>query len=92
MNDNIACRPTPLYNPSHLHASMSMRIIARHTSGRTVLPARRIATSRTFPRFQSTSSTNEQTSRVSSHLAAGLAGGGVVLVGGTSGYRYLVCQ
>ena len=69
-----------------------MRIVARHISGRTLLPARRTVASRTFPRFQSTSSTNAAISRVSSHLAIKLAGGGLVLVGGTYGSGYLARQ
>ncbi|KAI8975817.1 hypothetical protein BD414DRAFT_496993 [Trametes punicea] len=52
------------------------------------LAARRVAGRRTFQRFQSTSTASQQTSFGASHIAAGVAGGAVVFIGGYAWYYF----
>ncbi|KAI0356215.1 hypothetical protein OH77DRAFT_1423818 [Trametes cingulata] len=70
-----------------------MYAFALRTSSRTVpsrypLAARRVAGRRTFQRSQSTSSTSQGSNIGASHLAAGVAGGAVVLLGGYTWYHF----
>ncbi|OJT01839.1 hypothetical protein TRAPUB_7704 [Trametes pubescens] len=60
-------------------------------SARYAFSARRVAGKRTFQRFQSTgpsSSVSQGTSFGASHVVAGLAGGGAVLLGGYTWYHF----
>ncbi|TCD69275.1 hypothetical protein EIP91_008210 [Steccherinum ochraceum] len=66
--------------------SSSRSSFARVAQGR-VVAARRVARVRTVQRFQSTSTTGSPSS-ASTHLAAGIAGGGVVILGAYAYYHF----
>ncbi|KAI0373383.1 hypothetical protein BV20DRAFT_989057 [Pilatotrama ljubarskyi] len=66
----------------------ALRTTSKTVSSRYPLAARRVAGRRTFQRFQTTSSTSQSSNFGASHLAAGVAGGAVVLLGGYTYYHF----
>ncbi|KAI0633350.1 hypothetical protein C8Q77DRAFT_1217776 [Trametes polyzona] len=68
--------------------SSALRTSSKAFPSRYTFSARRVAGRRTFQRFQSTSSTSQGSAFDASHIAAGLAGGGVVLLGGYAWYHF----
>ncbi len=81
----IAYTQSPHTIQHNMNASAALRLSTRTTCTKHALAARRVAGRRTFQRFQTTSSSSSSSSGASygsSHIAAGVAGGTVVLLGG----------